>query len=339
MKELLISGVLVLMLLIFYASRPIHSEVDSSTKFTEEINKLASIKETVISCAQGSNNPVFTDSLEEILINDNRQPAGELLNGILYLSLEARTGIWYPETHDGTGLRVHAFAEAGKPLQLPGPLIRVPQGTEIRVKVHNSIEGTSLVLRGFYSRPGNPNDSVAIAYGQTYEVQFKTGAAGTYLYWASAGNLKEDAGLPYFNDSQLYGAFIIDSINKKTDPQERIMMIGIWNDTLNGPANNGEELVMNGLTWPYTERLTYLIDQDVHWRVINASNQAHPMHLHGFYYTVNSRGNADRDMIYEEQYRRRSVTELVQPHETMSMTWTPEKEGNWLFHCHTLVVS
>src|SRR6185503_10060654 len=60
------------------------------------------------------------DSLKEIAINDNRQPAGEMLNGVLYLKLETRTGAWYPETHDGVALPVYAFAEAGKPLQLPG---------------------------------------------------------------------------------------------------------------------------------------------------------------------------------------------------------------------------
>ena len=114
-------------------------------------------------------------------------------DGILYLKLEARTGIWYPETHDGSGLRVHAFAEAGKPLQLPGPLIRVPEGTEISAEIHNLIPGSPLVLRGFYSRSGNARDSVTILYGKTYKVQFKTGKAGTYLYWASDGTLKDDA--------------------------------------------------------------------------------------------------------------------------------------------------
>ena len=28
------------------------------------------------------------------------------------------------------------------------------------------------------------------------------------------------------------------------------------------------------------------------------------------------------------------VTQLMQPGATMAMTWTPERVGNWLFHCH-----
>ncbi len=235
------------------------------------------------------------DAPEEIFTNDNRKTAGEMRNGILYLKLETRTGAWYPETHEGDGLRVYAFAEAGKPLQLPGPLIRVPEGTMINAEIHNTIPGSPLVLHGFYSRPGNVKDSANIPYGETHKVQFKTGKAGTYFYWASDGNIKTwFNGLPFLDDSQLFGAFIVDPPNTKPDPQERIFMIGLWNDTLKGAySNDHEELAINGLTWPYTERLAYQKDEPVHWRVINASNQDHPMHLHGFYYTVNSRGNAD----------------------------------------------
>ena len=69
-------------------------------------------------------------------------------------------------------------------------------------------------------------------------------------------------------------------------------MLGIWNDSLNGPYQGGEELAINGLSWPFTERLTYTQHVPVNWRAINASNQVHPMHLHGFFYNVNSRGES-----------------------------------------------
>src|SRR4249920_3355273 len=50
------------------------------------------------------------DGSEEIAINDNRETAGELRDGVLYLKLETRTGNWYPETHEGDPLKVYAFA-------------------------------------------------------------------------------------------------------------------------------------------------------------------------------------------------------------------------------------
>jgi FtsP/CotA-like multicopper oxidase with cupredoxin domain len=82
--------------------------------------------------------------------------------------------------------------------------------------------------------------------------------------------------------------------------------------------------------------LVYENNKPVHFRVINASNQDHPMHLHGFYYTVLSRGNADQDTILKNKDQYLSITELLKPHQTISMSWTPTREGNWLFHCHTI---
>lgn len=320
------------------------------TFYNRPVSSLLTVykKQSIVSCSPGNTKYIKTsmsplvntgfDSLEEIFANDNRKTAGEMRNGILYLQLEAREGSWYPETHEGSALNVYAFAEKGKPLQLPGPLIRVREGTIINAEIHNSIPGSPLVLRGFYSRPGNPADSVIIKYGETYKVEFKSGKAGTYFYWASAGTLKNtflNPALPYFNDSQLFGALIVDPPDVKPDPFERIFMIGLWNDTLNGVYGGGEELTINGRSWPYTERLSYQQGEPVRWRVINASNQEHPMHLHGFYYKVNSRGNADKDSIFNDKDRYLSITELLKPHQTISMTWTPEREGNWLFHCHT----
>ena len=291
----------------------------------------------IISCLP-SFNPSFSDPLEEILINDNSKPAGVLKNGVLHLELEARVGIWYPESHEGRGIRVYAFAEKGKPMQLPGPLIRVPEGTLIQASILNLINDEPMILRGFHSRPESYSDSILIPYKQTSKIQFKSGVAGTYLYKASASRFRTKRGNNFFSDSQLYGAFIVDPSNKKADSLERILIIGFWNDTLKGQPNfDREEKAINGLTWPYTEQLSYRVNQRVNWRIINASNQPHPMHLHGFFYTVNGRGNMDSDHIYQSLFRYRSVTELLEPGETMSITWLPEREGNWLFHCHTLV--
>ncbi|WP_158638317.1 multicopper oxidase domain-containing protein [Panacibacter ginsenosidivorans] len=298
-------------------------------------------KQNIIACGPLTTGNITGkfDGTQEIAINDNRKTAGELRNGVLFLKLETRIGNWYPETHEGDPLQVCAFAETGKTLQLPGPLIRVPEGAIINAEIHNSIPGPPLVLHGFYSRPGNEKDSVKIAFNETYKVQFKAGKAGTYMYWASDGSVRTPFNnLPFLNDSQLFGAFIVDAPNIIADPQERIFIIGLWNDTTKTGeyTNDREELAINGLTWPFTERLIYPKDVPVHWRVINASNQDHPMHLHGFFYTVNSRGNEEADTIYKEQDRYLSVTELLKPHQTIAFTWTPDREGNWLFHCHTL---
>src|SRR5690242_554024 len=78
-------------------------------------------------------------AVPNIAANDNRRPAGELQNGVLTLHLELQKGAWHPEREDGEAIPVYAFGEAGKPLQVPGPTIRVPQGTMIDVTLHSTL--------------------------------------------------------------------------------------------------------------------------------------------------------------------------------------------------------
>ena len=72
----------------------------------------------------------------------------------------------------------------------------------------------------------------------------------------------------------------------------------------------------------------------MHWRFVNVSALEHPLHLHGFYYRVDSRGDGARDSTFAPADRRLTVTELMLPGQTMSMTWAPTRSGNWIFHCH-----
>lgn len=68
--------------------------------------------------------------------------------------------------------------------------------------------------------------------------------------------------------------------------------------------------------------------------MINLSTQPHPMHLHGFYFDVESQGDGLRDTALSAGQRQKVVTRLMAPGATMVMTWRPERVGNWLFHCH-----
>src|SRR5260221_2730001 len=65
---------------------------------------------------------------ERIAPNDNRQSAGELHGSVLSVRLEARNGMWFPEGENGVGVETAAWAEVGKPLANPGPIIRVTAG-------------------------------------------------------------------------------------------------------------------------------------------------------------------------------------------------------------------
>ncbi len=278
------------------------------------------------------------DALPEIAANTNRAPAGEWRDAVLSIALEARNGLWYPEENDGPGLEVQAFAESGKPLQIPGPLIRVPAGSEIRATVRNAIPGATLVVRGLHTRPGEEKDTLVVPSGETREVRFTAGAPGTYFYWATT------TGRPFLGrireDSQLTGALIVDPPGAPRAANDRIFVIGLWSEledpTKKPTTNVRTAFVINGRSWPHTERLDYTAGDTVRWRVINGTLAVHPMHLHGYYYRVESTGDAERDTPLAEAEQRWVVTERMSPGETMAVSWFPTRAGNWLFHCHVI---
>ncbi|MBL0169963.1 MAG: multicopper oxidase domain-containing protein, partial [Gemmatimonadaceae bacterium] len=86
--------------------------------------------------------------------------------------------------------------------------------------------------------------------------------------------------------------------------------------------------------WPFSERLTYAQGDSVHWRFINASADVHPLHLHGFYFRVNARGDMQRDTLYAASQQRMGVTELFDEQNTADISWKADRPGGWVFHCH-----
>jgi FtsP/CotA-like multicopper oxidase with cupredoxin domain len=267
--------------------------------------------------------------------NDNRTPAGRLHDGVLTLDMVAQRATWRPEGPDGPEVPLYAFAEEGKAPRIPGPLIRVPVGTEVHLRVRNALPDT-LRMYGLQDRPSEKVDSLNIAPGQHTLVRIRTAAAGTYLY--SARTSRDTFPFGQMADGQLSGAFVVDSAGAPRPAKDRVFVIGLWrgNETPFGTPldKRMETLVFNGLAWPHTERHTYTVGDTVRWRFINTSRRGHPLHLHGFYYEVEARGNAVRDTLYAPAARRTVVTELVARGTTMAMSWTPHTPGNWLFHCH-----
>src|SRR5262249_17460969 len=102
-----------------------------------------------------------------------------------------------------------------------------------------------------------------------------------------------------------------------------------------GP-NAPDVAVINGRPWPASERLEYTTGEAVRWRVLNLSDTTHPMHLHGFYFSILSAGDGVRDTSIAREERRQAVTERFPPGTTRMLEWTPDRPGNWLYHCHML---
>jgi len=277
-------------------------------------------------------------ALPVIQANSNRVPAGKLENGILTLSLELRQGDWYPEADSGPSIRVYAFGEEGKALQVPGPLVRVPQGIEIHLTLHNYLP-VAAVLHGLHQHPGDPKAVVEVPSQETRELRFAVGAAGTYEYYATAGG-GLDLGRPFRDDSQLAGAFIVDPPGKAAP--DRVFVMSLWRsapetETLRQKVPTLPHMipVINGKSWPYTERLIYPAGEPVHWRWIHASGGGHPMHMHGSYFRVKSRGDGESDQVFAPEQQPTVATYRFSTGTTVTMDWTPPP-GHWIFHCHFL---
>ncbi len=271
---------------------------------------------------------------ERITIADNRVAAGDLNGRTLTVRLEARTGDWHPDGERDPGVVVKAFAIEGGSLQIPGPLIRVTEGTEIRAIVRNRFDKDPLAIHGLYTRPGRQSpapDVVVIPPGETREFTFDAGKPGTYFYWGAthpATTLNQRASI----DSQLTGGFIVDP--RGGARPDRVFLIGLWGEPQ--PVLNAlRRIVMNGRSWPHTERLEYRVGDEVRMRVINSGAAVHPMHLHGFYFNVDSRGDEREDTVFPSgSSPHLVVTERLAAGRTYALTWKPTRPGNWLFHCH-----
>ncbi|MGH7630809.1 MAG: multicopper oxidase domain-containing protein, partial [Gemmatimonadales bacterium] len=213
-------------------------------------------------------------------------------------------------------------------------LIRVPEGTVIHATIRNTLRDSTLVLYGLQTRPGRIEDTIQVAPRKTRTVRFAAGKPGTYFYWGTTTGkrMNDDRWI----DSQLHGALIVDSAHAPPHPDERVFVIGLWfkpADSARGePAR--EIMGINGKAWPYTERFTYTVGDTARWRWVNPTSSSHPMHLHGFYYDVDSHGSWAVDTSYAPDDRRRVVTELLWPGGTMTARWSPSQPGNWIFHCH-----
>jgi FtsP/CotA-like multicopper oxidase with cupredoxin domain len=271
-------------------------------------------------------------ALPVIEANDNRQPAGTRSGNVLTLQLEARTGLWYPEGPAGRGLEVAAFGEPGKPLQNPGPMIRVPAGTEVRIDLRNSLD-RPLTVFGLGKTRGK-TDSLMVNAGGSSAATFLASSPGIYYYYARSapgpfGGRQE-------KDAELNGVIVVDAPGAAPRYPDRVFLISWW-FTLDSTSKTGlgrATMAMNGLSWPHTERIDLVQGDSTRWHVINLTEVDHPMHLHGFYFQMEAKGDGVRDTVYARHAQRLAVTEIIAPGQTMTLAWSPTRPGNWIYHCH-----
>jgi FtsP/CotA-like multicopper oxidase with cupredoxin domain len=302
------------------------------------IRILAIVLATVASSVSGACSAASgtASSLPAIVANENRVAAGEASGKIVRISLVARMGLWYPDGPGTLGIPIAAFGEAGKPLEIPGPLVRVPAGTTVELRLRNALSDRTLRIHGLLV-DSNGDHPVVVRRGETRTIRFRRDAPGTYGY--STADERDSFRSQFDADAALVGAIVVDD-PQRPRPDDRVFVIGAWDNVWrpDGSVNfGGELLTINGRAWPATERLTYVRGQTVAWRVYNASIESHPMHLHGFPFTLDAVGDGLRATSFAHGPTYREVTHRIAAGQTFDAHWVADRSGMWMFHCHLTV--
>jgi FtsP/CotA-like multicopper oxidase with cupredoxin domain len=90
--------------------------------------------------------------------------------------------------------------------------------------------------------------------------------------------------------------------------------------------------MFNGKSFPDTPPIIVREGQYVRLRFINSTDEYHPIHLHGHYFSVLSKNGRP---ISGSPVHLDSV--LVGPHETWEVAFLADNPGLWMLHCHVLI--
>lgn len=253
------------------------------------------------------------------------KPTGQVKS----FTLDIRPGKW--ELVKGT--TVEAITVNGT---IPGPEIRVKEGDTIRVTVKNNLqEETSIHWHGLHL-PNNmdgvpPLTQQGIKPGESYTYEFLANHAGTFMYHSHLNSVEQV-------DKGLYGPLVIDPQKPEEQPKydkDITWMLSGWNvnegDAGHGSGNMDYNYwTINGKAFPDSQPITVKKGDKVRMRLINISNAAHPMHLHGHDFRVIAE---DGHPVAQPQVMN---TIDVAPGKIYDIEFIADNPGTWVFHCHEL---
>lgn len=234
----------------------------------------------------------------------------KVIDGVKVFELTARALRW--EVSPGEFVEAYSFNG-----QIPGPQIRARKGDAVKIVVRNELsESTAVHFHGL--TVPNAMDGVPfitqdpIKPQSTFDYEFTIAdGPGTSMYH-SHHNAVEQVG------KGLFGSFIVEPRNASWD-QEATVMLG-----------DGElGYTLNGKGFPATAPIVVERGSKLLLRFLNAGQMLHPMHLHGFHFTV-----AARDGRPTDPYVLDTLT--IAPGERYDAVVEADLKGTWAFHCHIL---
>lgn len=233
-------------------------------------------------------------------------------HGVKVFHLMAMMTQW--EVAPGQTVMAFAYNE-----QVPGPEIRVHRGDHIKVVLLNHLPQPTTIHWHGVTVP-NKDDGVPyvtqdpIMPDQTYTYEFTVkDQPGTYLYH-SHFNSTEQVG------NGLYGAFVVEPEGTPA-----------WDSAYTEILNDGTlGYTIQGKGWPATAPMVASKGEDVLIRLANVGQMLHPIHLHGYHFTVIAQDGAPLANPYSAD------TVVVAPGETYDLLVRTDLPGVWAMHCHIL---
>jgi manganese oxidase len=250
----------------------------------------------------------------------------ELVDGVKVFELTTAITPWEVEP----GRFVDAWTYNG---MVPGPMIKVDVGDQVRVILHNELPGGTDIHWHGISTPFNmdgvaPLTQPLVKSGETFVYEFEARRTSIGMYHAHThGQVAVPNGL--------FGAFIVGElplpagrtiggleIPEDLEIAQEIPMV------LNDAGVIGFSL--NGKSFPATE--PYVVTEG-DWLLVHYYNeglQVHPMHQHQFPQLVFAKDGIPLDHPYWAD------TVNVAPGERYSVLMNPNEVGAWVWHCHIL---
>jgi len=257
---------------------------------------------------------IFLDNIGKDELYWNRQLDYTLDGDTKVFELTCQMADW--STREGTTYPAMTYNGI-----VPGPEIRVTEGDNVRVIVHNELgESTSIHWHGVIvpnSMDGVPFLTQSpIKPGETFTYEFIAKPAGSHMYH-SHHNAAEQV------TRGLLGAFIIEPKDKSREPQVDAEYTLILNDSSLGFTLNGKE-------FPYTQPILARKGDKIRVRYMNEGLMIHPMHLHGMPQLVLAKDGYYLPVPYMVD------TLNVAPGERYDVIVDCTEPGLWAFHCHIL---
>jgi FtsP/CotA-like multicopper oxidase with cupredoxin domain len=233
------------------------------------------------------------------------------------------------------GLTVTAYTYNGT---VPGPMIRVTEGDQVRIIVKNELDDPTTVHWHGVEVPNNMDGVPGVTQepiqpGETFIYEFTAKPAGTFMYHSHfEGDIQVSAGL--------YAPFIIDPKDSSVKPDVDVtLMISEWliKDGRTYAAMPMSEMepnyfTLNGKAFPATETINVKPGQLVRLRFIGIGQFIHPMHLHGMPFKVVA---TDGHPVPEAAQLTKD-TISVAPGERYDIEFIASEPGQWMLHCHIL---